>query len=71
MSAYIRETPRRNMTALASLRRRIQQLTPYFSLLLLAVPLFLVEPVKFVAVFVAAKGALAGGHRNDHMRLCG
>jgi hypothetical protein len=56
MSAYIRKTPRRNMTALASLRRRIQKLTPYFSLLLLAVPVLLVEPVKFVAVFVAAKG---------------
>jgi hypothetical protein len=44
------------MTALASLRRRIQKLTPYFSLLLLAVPVLLVEPFKFVAVFVAGKG---------------
>ena len=44
------------MTALASLRRRIQKLTPYFSLLILAVPVLLVEPFKFVAVFVAGKG---------------
>jgi hypothetical protein len=56
MSAYFRPTPRRRMTALASLRRRIQKLTPYFSLLLLAVPVLLVEPFKFVAVFVAGKG---------------
>src|ERR1019366_9849456 len=56
MSAYFRTTPRRHMTALASLRRRIQKLTPYFSLLLLAVPVLLVEPFKFVAVFVAGKG---------------
>jgi len=44
------------MTALAGLRRRIQKLTPYFSLLLLAFPVLLVEPFKFVAVFVAGKG---------------
>jgi hypothetical protein len=44
------------MTALASLRRRIQKLTPYFSLLILAVPVLIVEPVKFVAVVVAGKG---------------
>src|ERR1019366_7741550 len=56
MSAYFRTTPRRHMTALASLRRRIQKLTPCFSLLLLAVPVLLVEPFKFVAVFVAGKG---------------
>ena len=47
---------RSSMTALASLRRRIQKLTPYFSLLILAVPVLLVEPFKFVAVFVAGKG---------------
>jgi hypothetical protein len=44
------------MTALAGFRRRIQKLTPYFSLLILAVPVLLVEPFKFVAVFVAGKG---------------
>jgi hypothetical protein len=56
MSAYFRTTPRRRMTALASLRRRIQKLTPYLSLLVLAVPVLLIEPFKFVAVFVAGKG---------------
>ena len=56
MSAYFRTTPRRRMTALASLRRRIQKLTPYVSLILLAVPVLLVEPFKFFAVFVAGKG---------------
>ena len=44
------------MTALASLRRRVQRLSPYLSLLLLAVPVLLVEPFKFVAVFFAGKG---------------
>jgi hypothetical protein len=56
MSNCFRATPRRDMTASASLRRRIQKLTPYFSLLLLSVPVLLVEPFKFVAVFVAGKG---------------
>ena len=56
MSAYFRTTRRRNMTALAGLRRRIQKSTPYLSLLILAVPVLLVEPFKFVAVFVAGKG---------------
>lgn len=54
MSEIGRTTSR--MTALASLRRRIQKLTPYFSLLILAVPVLIIEPVKFVAVFVAGKG---------------
>ena len=56
MAACFRTTPRRNMTALAGLRRRVQKLTPYLSLLLLAVPVLLVEPFKFVAVLVAGKG---------------
>ena len=53
---YRSTASRRSMTALASLRRRVQKLTPYFSLLILAVPMLLVEPFKFVAVFVAGKG---------------
>lgn len=44
------------MTVLAGLRRRVQKLGPYFSLLVLTVPVLLVEPFKFVAVFVAGKG---------------
>jgi hypothetical protein len=54
--AYFRTIARRKMTPLASSRRRIQKLTPYLSLLLLAVPVLLVEPFKFVAVVVADKG---------------
>jgi hypothetical protein len=56
MSVCHRTPPRRDITASAGLRRRIQKLTPYFSLLLLSVPVLLVEPLKFVAVFVAGKG---------------
>ena len=44
------------MTALARMRRRIQQLGPYQSLALLVVPTSLVEPLKIVALFVAGKG---------------
>jgi hypothetical protein len=46
---------RREMTALARLRRSIQQLGPYQSLALLIVPVGLVEPLKIVALFVAGK----------------
>jgi hypothetical protein len=44
------------MTALASVRRRIQKLSPYLSMVLLLVPVVLVEPLKLVALFVAGKG---------------
>jgi hypothetical protein len=44
------------MTALASARRRIQNLSPYLSLLLLSVPVILVEPLKIVSLYVAGKG---------------
>ena len=56
MPAYLRTYRRRKMTALASARRRVQSLSPYFSLLLLSVPVVLVEPLKIVAVLVAGKG---------------
>jgi hypothetical protein len=56
MSVCRRTPRRRDMTASAGLRRRIQKLTPYFSLLLLSVPVLLVEPLKCAAVFVAGKG---------------
>jgi hypothetical protein len=38
------------------LRRRIEGLGPYQSLLLLAVPISLVEPLKLVAVAIAGEG---------------
>jgi hypothetical protein len=47
---------RRKMTALASARRRIQQLGPYQSLALMLLPIMLVEPLKIVALFVAGNG---------------
>jgi hypothetical protein len=47
---------RRKMTALASARRRIQQLGPYQSLALMLFPLVFVEPLKIVALFVAGTG---------------
>jgi hypothetical protein len=56
MPAYRRTTRRRKMTALASARRRIQNLSPYLSLLLLSVPVILVEPLKIVSLYVAGKG---------------
>ena len=56
MPLLIRTRARREMTALARVRRRIQQLGPYQSLALLVVPTGLVEPLKIVALFVAGKG---------------
>ena len=44
------------MTFLARVRRRLQKISPYASLILLLVPLLLVEPLKLVAVIVAGKG---------------
>jgi hypothetical protein len=42
--------------ALARIRHRIERLGPYQSLLLLAVPTIIVEPLKLVAVAVAGEG---------------
>ena len=56
MPLLIRTRARREMTALARVRRRIQQLGPYQSLALLVVPTGLAEPLKIVALFVAGKG---------------
>jgi hypothetical protein len=44
------------MTPSASGRRRIQSLGPYQSLALLAVPLAIVEPLKFIALIVCGNG---------------
>ena len=52
---------RREMTTLSRLRRRIQQLGPYPSLLLLIAPLAVVEPAKFLALLVAGKGHWLSG----------
>jgi hypothetical protein len=42
--------------ALARIRQRIESLGPYQSLLLLAVPTSIVEPLKLVAVAIAGEG---------------
>jgi hypothetical protein len=42
-------------------RRRVQQLKPYPSLLVLFVPLTLVEPLKMAALLVAGKGHWLSG----------
>jgi hypothetical protein len=44
------------MTLVAGVRRRIQRLGPYQSLVLLAVPVALVEPLKLASLFVAGEG---------------
>ena len=41
---------------LLRLRRRIEKLGPYQSLVLLAVPISLVEPLKLIAVAIAGEG---------------
>ncbi len=44
-----------------SLRRSLERLGPYPSLLVLAVPLSIVEPLKLVAVFVVGDGHWLAG----------
>jgi hypothetical protein len=61
MPLIARTRARREMTALARLRRRIQQLGPYQSLALLIVPVVFVEPLKIVALFVGGKGHWLSG----------
>jgi hypothetical protein len=56
MPLIARMRRRRGMGFLARIRRRLQKMRPYPSLVLLLVPLLLVEPLKLVAVFVAGKG---------------
>ena len=56
MPGYRRTSRRRKLTVLAGARRRIQNLSPNFSLLLVSVPVVLVEPLKIVSLYVAGKG---------------
>jgi hypothetical protein len=44
------------MQVLPSLRHRIERLRPYPSLLLVAVPLAIVEPLKLAVLFIAGDG---------------
>ncbi len=52
---------RKPMTALSGIRRRLQQLGPYQSLILILLPLLLVEPLKLVALVIAGKGHWLAG----------
>src|SRR4051812_42005263 len=56
MPPIARKLRRGRMTLLARVRRRLQKVSPYVSLILLLVPLLLVEPLKLVAVIVAGGG---------------
>jgi hypothetical protein len=56
MPAIVRKRRKIRMTLVARSRRRLQQISPYLSLLLLLVPLLLVEPLKLVALVVAGSG---------------
>jgi hypothetical protein len=49
------------MTVLSGIRRRIQKLGPYQSLILILLPLVLVEPLKLVALVIAGKGHWLAG----------
>jgi hypothetical protein len=49
------------MVFLRAFRRRLEQLGPYPSLVVLAIPLVGVEPVKLVAVLVAGDGPFITG----------
>jgi hypothetical protein len=56
MPLFARLRAKRGMTAYARARRRVQQLGPYQSLVLLMLPMGLVEPLKIIALFVAGTG---------------
>src|ERR1700712_2320954 len=61
MPRIARDRPHRPMTLLAGARRRIQQMGPYRSLVLMLTPLLLVEPLKLVALVIAGKGHMLTG----------
>jgi hypothetical protein len=69
MLKLTQERRRRPMTALSAIRRRIRQLGPYQSLMLLLLPLLLVEPLKLVALVVAGKGHWLARNRNDYWSI--
>jgi hypothetical protein len=56
MTSMTDRPPRRTQGFLARLRRYIERLGPYQSLVLLLIPTSLVEPLKLIAVAVAGDG---------------
>ena len=61
MSVVAHPSVQRKLRPWARVRRRIQQLSPYQSLLLLFVPIATAEPLKIVALVVAGKGHWLSG----------
>ena len=53
------------------LHRFLNRLGPYQSLLILAVPLAIVEPLKLVALFVVGGGHFIAGSSGNDLRLRG
>jgi hypothetical protein len=56
MASMTDRPPRRTRGLLPRLRRYIERLGPYQSLVLLVIPTSLVEPLKLIAVAVAGEG---------------
>lgn len=61
MPLILRSSRRRQMTVFARMRRLIQKMAPYPSLMLLAIPVALVEPLKLLALFIAGRGHWLSG----------
>ena len=61
MSSIIRPGRRRQMTVFGHGRRLIQKMAPYPFLMLLAIPVALVEPLKLVALLITGRGHWLSG----------
>jgi hypothetical protein len=55
-TGLVTDVPLRERSSLSKIRRRIEGLGPYQSLLLLAVPMSIVEPLKLIALAIAGDG---------------
>jgi hypothetical protein len=56
VSVIARRRRQAKITLVARIRRWLQKIKPYLSLVLLLIPLLLVEPLKVVALVIAGKG---------------
>ena len=61
MPKLLQDRLRRPMTVLSGMRRRVQKLGPYQSLILLLIPFLVVEPLKLVALIIVGKGHWLSG----------